>query len=84
MSINIKNREAEDLLRQICAATGKGITEVVVELLRREAGYLRRRQQLAARKRRIDKLARRYRARLPAKPQSTDAIIGYDENGLPS
>jgi hypothetical protein len=48
MSINIKNREAEALLGEIKVATGKGTTELLLELLRTEAG----RQRQGARHRR--------------------------------
>jgi len=83
MSINIKNREAEALIAEIKTATGKGTSQIVVDLLRTEASRLRRIRDIERRRRRIKELARRYSARLPENPLSPDEIIGYDENGLP-
>ena len=84
MAINIKNREVEALLAEIKAATGKGPSRVVLELLRREVDRLRRERQVDRRRRRIAAIARRYRARLKRKPPSPDEIVGYDADGLPS
>ena len=36
MSINIKNREAEALLAELKRRTGRGATDLLLELLRRE------------------------------------------------
>ena len=83
MSINIKNREAETLLAEIKAATGKGTSQVVLELLRKEASRFRRQRRLGERRSRIEALSRRYSARLPTRPETPDEIVGYDERGLP-
>jgi hypothetical protein len=40
MSINIKNKEADDLLAAIKGITGKGASRIVLELLRAEYGRL--------------------------------------------
>jgi antitoxin VapB len=84
MAINIKNREVEALLAEIRAATGKGPSRVVLELLRREVDQLRRQRQVGRRRRRIAAISKRYRARLKARRMSPDDIIGYDADGLPS
>lgn len=84
MSVNIKNREIEALLAEIKRATRKGATGIVLDLLRREAARLRRQRGVGNRRRRIDALARRYGARLPARPRAPDKIIGYDKSGLPA
>lgn len=83
MSINIKNREAEALLAEVKRATGKGTSRIVLELLRREAARLRRQREVGARRRRIEAISRRYSARLPARPDSPEALVGYDRSGLP-
>lgn len=83
MSVNIKNREVEALLAEIKKATGKGTSGIVLELLRREAARLRRLRSVGQRRRRIERIARRYSARLPARPATPEAIVGYDEDGLP-
>ena len=83
MSVNIKNREVEVLLGEIKAVTGKGTSRIVLELLRKEAERLRRARGIDDRRRRIEEIARRYSARLPARPAPPDEILGYDEHGLP-
>lgn len=83
MSINIKNREAEALLQELKAATGKGTSEIVLELLREGVARQRRRSNRDERFRNIMEIAERYSSRLGPNPQSIDEIIGYDENGLP-
>lgn len=83
VSINLKNREAEALLAELKAATGKGTSQIVLELLRKEAARQRRQAQVGARRKQIRKLAERYSARLPPDIATPDEIIGYDENGLP-
>ena len=42
MSINIKNKEAERLLAEIKQKTGKGTSQIVLELLRDERAKLER------------------------------------------
>ena len=83
MSVNIKNREVESLLAEIKSATGKGTSRIVLDLLRREAARLRRARGTDDRRREIVEITRRYSGRLPAQPASPEAIVGYDENGLP-
>ena len=83
MSINIKNREAETLLGEIKAATGKGTTELLLELLRAEAGRQRRVRNIDERRRKLREICREAAAKLPANPPTPEEIIGYDENGLP-
>jgi hypothetical protein len=84
MSVNIKNREVAALLDEIKAATGKGASQIVLELLRKEAGRLRRRRGMVERRARIEAISRRYSARLSAHPPPPEALVGYDEDGLPT
>ncbi len=83
MSVNIKNREVEALLDEIKATTGKGTSRIVLELLRKEAGNLRRRRGMVERRVRIAEISLRYSARLPDHPPPPEALVGYDEDGLP-
>ena len=84
MPINIRNREVEQLVEELRQETGRGITEIVLDLLRREVARTRRLRDVDERRRRIESLAARYRARLPAQTETPEVIIGYDEHGLPS
>lgn len=83
MTVSIKNREAEALLAEIEAATGKGTSRIVLELLRDEARRLRRAGDVDLRRREIEEITRRYSTRLPARLPPPEAITGYDEWGLP-
>jgi antitoxin VapB len=82
MSINIKNREAEALLAELKAATGKGTTPIVLELLRDAVGRRRKETGLEERRKLIDEITRRSAAKM-TDPRPHDEIIGYDEHGLP-
>jgi hypothetical protein len=84
MPINIKNREAEALIAELKAATGKGTSELIVDLLRREVERQRRRLEVDERRRRIEEISREYQAKMPKNPLPHDEVIGYDENGLPT
>ncbi len=82
MAISIKDPETDRLARQLAATTGETLTDAIREALRerlaREAKRARR--GLGAEVRRIQERV----ARLPVLDDRTDdAILGYDENGLP-
>jgi antitoxin VapB len=83
VAINIKNREAEALLCEIKAATGKGATEIVLGLARAEAERLRKQRDVERRRRLIDEASERYAARLGPDRPSLDELVGYGEDGLP-
>jgi len=85
MSINIKNQEAERLLAEIKRKTGKGTSEVVLDLLRAEHSRLTEDQQ-----RRVAddlKWLEEWRAKIEARKRPDappiDEILQWDENGLP-
>jgi antitoxin VapB len=82
MAISIKDPETDRLARDLSRATGESLTEAIRRALeeRLEREVRRRDQRLQAEVRRIQERV----ARLPvidARP--ADAIIGYDEAGLP-
>lgn len=85
MSINIKNREAEELVRELKRRTGKGTTDLLLDLLRREKARVDqvRSQEIAAGMESARRLQDAWE-RLPVvDPRSIDEILDYDENGLP-
>ena len=84
MPINIRNREVEQLVDELRQETGRGITEIVLDLLRREVARTRRLRDLDERRRRIESLAARDRARQPAQTETPEVITGDAEHGLPS
>lgn len=83
MALNIKNREADRLVRELAAVTGSSYTDVVVEALRekfeRELGRPR------AQRLREDVARIQHRvAQLPiVDPRSPEDVLGYDVLGLP-
>ena len=85
MSINIKNKEAERLLGELKARTGRGTTDLLLELLRKEQARLdheleRRIQEgLEA-----DERLRKAWVALPViDPRPLSEGVEYDEDGLP-
>jgi antitoxin VapB len=84
MPINIKNQEAERLLREIKAATGRGTSEIVLALLRQEARRVDRRRAVALRRAQILDLVKAHAVQLPRDLLTADEIIGYDDDGLPT
>ncbi|MGD0731953.1 MAG: type II toxin-antitoxin system VapB family antitoxin [Terracidiphilus sp.] len=85
MAISIKSREPDDLARKLAATTGESITVAITialrERLAREEHKRRNKHSLAAELMEIG----RHCASLPVlDPRSSDEILGYDENGLPS
>jgi hypothetical protein len=85
MSINIKNKEAERLLGEIKARTGKGTSAVVLDLLRREHERLQTDEERKLAKALADdrELRERWNARPLVDPRPIEEILAYDENGLP-
>jgi antitoxin VapB len=83
MALNIKNPEADQLVREIAARTHTSYTEVVITALReklaREVGRrspLRLRDEVARIQERV--------AQLPIlDAREPDEILGYDDNGVP-
>jgi antitoxin VapB len=91
MALNIKDRETEEVVRQLAKRTGRSITEAVrqaayAELRRIDTDRAEERAKLnpeqLARLRRIEAICKEAAA-LPALDSRTpDEIIGYDENGI--
>jgi antitoxin VapB len=87
MALSIKNREVEELARELARVTKKPITEAVRDSLQRElerAKLLARAQppqpDLAER---LMEIGRRMASLPDLDTRSADEILGYDEHGLP-
>jgi antitoxin VapB len=85
MALSIKSPEADRLARQLAAVTGETITIAITiamrERLAREERRRRNNRSLASELMEIG----RHCSSLPVlDPRSSDEILGYDENGLPS
>jgi antitoxin VapB len=82
MALSIKDPEADRLAREVAKATGETLTTAIVQSLRERLARVRRARgpKLSDE---ILKIAQRC-ARLPVKDKrSADAILGYDDHGLP-
>jgi antitoxin VapB len=84
MSLSIKDPEADRLARAVAQRTGETLTQAVINALRERLAREQRKEQA------IESLVEdvmeigRHCAALPLlDARSADAIIGYDENGLP-
>ena len=83
MALNIKDAEADRLVRELAAATGENITTAVtvavLERLERVRGAVPRDQRLQA----IQRISARAAALPSQDPRGADEILGYDATGLP-
>lgn len=83
MAINLKNREAEQLLRALSRRTSQGKTKIVLDLLRAESARQARLCDVDERKRKIKALVKRTTRKARNRHLTPDEIIGYDTSGLP-
>lgn len=84
MALSIKSPAADQLARELVAATGESLTEAVETAIRERL----ERQVHGARSRRIHHRLDALRAELRDMPvadaRTADDILGYDEDGLPT
>jgi hypothetical protein len=85
VSINIKNKEAERLVAELKARTGKGTTDLLLDLLRRERERLEAEvaEKVTHALEADRKLRASWNARPLVDPRPIDELLAYDENGLP-
>jgi len=83
MAINIKNPEAEQLVREVTQATGETMTQAIINALKERLERLkgRRHSLLAAQK--VKLILDRFDQLPDLDTRSADEILGYDEHGLP-
>lgn len=82
MPLSIKNGEADRLARDLAALTGESLTDAVTSALR-ERLERQRRYRAAGIARRLARLAEEVRGLPVLDDRPPDAILGYDEDGLP-
>ncbi len=83
MALSVKDPEADRLAREVAARTGETLTEAIVVALRERLARLR-----GGRKRRrlrddLRDIAERCAGLPTLDDRSDEAILGYDERGLP-
>ena len=90
MALNIKDRETEEVVRQLAKRTGRSITEAVrnaaaAELKRIDADYAERVAKLTpeqlAKLRRIEAICKEAAALPILDTRTDDEILGYNERG---
>jgi antitoxin VapB len=86
VSINIKNKEAERLLSDLKARTGRGTTDLLLDLLRKEQARLdaERTREMERALEDMRWLQETWEALPVADPRTPGEILQYDENGLPT
>ena len=83
MALHIVNPEADKLAREIARLTNESLSAVVVQALRERAQRLREAEGRAARLEKMREIAARSARKCSKDQRSHEAIIGYDEQGLP-
>ena len=83
MALNLRNPEAERLAAELARQTGESKTEAVTKALRERLERVRRERSQRRLADELEEIAE-HCARLPVRDsRSADAILGYDEQGLP-
>ena len=83
MALNIRNQEADRLAREVARATGETKTQAVIVALEERLARVRRMRRQPGIKDDLLRIARDC-ANLPVlDARAPDAILGYDDHGLP-
>jgi antitoxin VapB len=83
MAFNVKNEEADQLLRQLIAVTGESLTEAITVSLRERLARERQIRQ-AGHVLTLEQAVARFADRAVVDTRTDDEILGYDDVGLPS
>jgi antitoxin VapB len=84
MALSIKHPEADRLARELARETGESLTEAVLSAIRERLERERGRRSAPGLRDDIARMQERL-ARLPRlDARSDEAILGYDEHGLPA
>jgi antitoxin VapB len=84
MSLNIKNEETHQLATQLAQLTGETLTRAVTIALKERLEREKRRHNRTGVAAALMQIAQRCASRPILDDRSLEAIIGYDEHGLPS
>lgn len=83
MTLSIKDRETDTLIRQLAALTGESITEAVFQSVKERLERLKTKNSAYSLAQELDAIALRC-ASLPVQDsRSPEELITYDEQGLP-
>lgn len=84
MSLNIKNEETHQLAAQLAQLTGETLTRAVTIALKERLEREKRRRNRTGVAAALMQIAQRCASRPVLDNRSPEAIIGYDEHGIPS
>jgi antitoxin VapB len=84
MSLNIKNEETHQLAAQLAQLTGETLTRAVTIALKERLEREKRRRNRTGVAAALMQIAQRCASRPVLDDRRPEAIIGYDEHGLPS
>jgi antitoxin VapB len=84
MALNIKSSEADRLARELTATTGESLTTAIETALQERLERVRGRGRAATITRRLLALCDEVQALPVLDHRTPEAILGYDEHGLPA
>ena len=84
MALNIKDPEADRLVRELAAATGETITVAARRAFAERLQRVRVSATSEADRSRVREIIERARRRPPVDARSEDEILGYDASGVPA
>ena len=84
MPLNIKNRAAEQAVRELAALTGETVAAAVQRAAEERISRLRSRQARGSIAAELLAIGRRCAALPDRDTRSPEEILGYDDHGLPS
>lgn len=84
VALNIKDPEADRLVRELVAVTGESITEAARTAFAERLQRIRARIAAPEVRAELEAIIERGRRRTILDDRSDDEILGYDERGIPS
>lgn len=83
MALSLKDPEADRLARAVAARTGETLTAAIVVALRERLARLRGKRRRRPLRDELRDIGRRCAALPTLDDRPADAIVGYDDRGLP-
>ena len=84
MPLNIKDKATEDAVRTLASLTGETVTQAVRRAAEERLRTVRRGRPQGSLAAELQEIGRRCAALPDLDTRSADAILGYDEYGLPT
>jgi len=83
MALSLKDPEADRLAREVAARTGETLTAAVIAALKERLARIKGRRRRRPLRDQLREIGRRCAALPTLDDRTADAIVGYDEHGLP-